>query len=197
MKNDTIYLFGLGLAKHIQVLNNKTIKYNDLMKIDDQYTIIVFTFNQLIKTNNDKEIKIIKTLDKHKLSLYELNVEDFYQYESLFVDQEDKNVFFHCLHEHYRMNQVNEIIKTDQYDKLARLMSDSYNSYKYYFQTTTQKQDFLLLLTEKHHAIGANISDNHLVCLIETNKKQNFNNKMKESFKNTYGEPLITEVNDD
>jgi galactokinase len=197
MKNNSIYLFGLGLQKNIQVLTDKTIKFNDVLTIHNDYAIIVLSFNKEIQTNNDKETRIINILNEHQLSLYELNVEDFYQYESLLVDQEDKDVFFHCLHEYYRMNQIDELIQTNQYNKIARLMKDSYNSFKYYYQTTTQKQDYLMILTEQHHALGANISDNHLVCLVKDNKKQMFIKKMKESFKNTYGQPLISEVNHD
>ncbi|MDA3932560.1 MAG: hypothetical protein PF513_07470 [Tenericutes bacterium] len=197
MKNNSIYLFGLGLQKNIQVLTDKTIKFNDVLTIHNDYAIIVLSFNKEIRTYNDKETRIINILNEHKLSLYELNVEDFYQYESLLVDQEDKDVFFHCLHEYYRMNQIDELIQTNQYNKIARLMKDSYNSFKYYYQTTTQKQDYLMILTEQHHALGANISDNHLVCLVKDNKKQTFIKKMKESFKNTYGQPLISEVNHD
>lgn len=197
MKNDRFYLFGLGLQKNIQVISDKTIEYNDVLSINDDYSIIVLTFNEEIHSNNDKETSIINQLNEHNLSLYDLNVEDFYQYESLFSNQEDKDVFFHCLHEHYRMNQVNEIIASIQYYKLAKFMKDSYNSYKYYYQQTTQKQDYLMILAEKHHAMGANITNNHLICLVEDNKKQTFINKMKESFKKTYGQPLISEVNHD
>ncbi len=194
MKNEGIYLFGQGVSKHVSLISDKKIKYHRVLTIDDQYALVVFSFDADLQTDHTKETKVIQILKEQSLSLYELNVEDFYRYEGLFDNQTDKNVFFHCLHEHYRMNQMEAIIANHQYDKLGRLMKDSYNSYKYYYQSTIQKQDYLMILAEKHHTLGANIYENHLICLIESNKKQSFINKMKTSFKNTYGQPLKTEV---
>ncbi|QWC00704.1 hypothetical protein KHQ88_03810 [Mycoplasmatota bacterium] len=197
MENQIISLFGTGLSKNIQVIANDKIKYKEIIELTDEYSLVTLSFNKEKEDLKNKEAIVKNILASKGINLYDIKVEEYYQYESLFDHIENKNAFFHCLHEYHRMNCVLDLIKHGQYLKLSRLIQDSYNSYKYYYQNTSQKQDYLVVLAEKHQALAANISSNHLVCLVKNDSKNHFIKKMKKSYSEIYKDVFIQEVYND
>jgi len=183
----SICLLGQDLDKKIIFENEHTVIYHHKMKekiiLSDDISLVLFAFEGKEKQAFDIQSFYQKTNFNQETDFQTDLIQTF--------DQDDlKNQLYHIVFEYKRIQSWIESMTFKDYHQAGQLIYHSFYSFKDLLNHTSQKEDRLIMWSQMYGALGANISNQNLVCMVEKNNKQRFIEKIQKQYKRIYKEDL-------
>jgi len=179
-------ILGHCIKEKFFVQEDKIYDSDDMVYQMDAYTLISFEIPQCHVEDMDIYQKISQKLSDLGYELEDFSMDNYPTILEHLSDHDEMNWFHHIMYEKKRISEAKVALINNDFKKLGRLMRQSYLSYQTMVQTTHQKQDFLMVISESLGAIGANIDGPILTCMVEINQKDKFIHQIQTTHQNTY-----------
>jgi galactokinase len=179
-------ILGHCIKEKLYVQEDTILDLNNNLYQVDSFDFLCFEIPHIHHENKDIYQSISNKISGLGFDLENFSMENYPTILERLTDHEEMNWFHHIIYENNRMDEGKTAILNKDYTKLGRLMRQSYLSYQTMVQSTHQKQDFLMIISESLGAIGANIDGAILICMVNTDQKDRFIEDIQSYYQNSY-----------